>query len=120
MIERHGSTKGIEGLPVISQAVTHGGLVYLCGVTPDPEGDVGAQTRQVLRRVDKLLARAGSDKSRLLSAQIWLADMSDFDEHNDEWNAWVDQDNPPARACVQSPLWKPGMLVEIMATAVAS
>jgi enamine deaminase RidA (YjgF/YER057c/UK114 family) len=46
--------------------------------------------------------------------------MSDFDEHNEEWNAWVDQDNPPARACVQSPLWKPGMLVEIMATAVAA
>ena len=120
MIERHGSTKGIEGLPVISQAVVHGGLVYLCGVTPDPEGDVATQTRQVLGRIDKLLARAGSDKSQLLSVQVWLADMADFDEHNEAWNAWVDEDNPPARACVQSPLWKQGMLVEIMATAVAS
>src|SRR4051794_6399207 len=107
MIERHGSTKGIADLPVISQVVVRDDTVYLCGVTPDPVGDVATQTRQVLERVDKLLARAGSDRSRLLSAQIWLRDMSDFDAHNEAWNAWVDQDNPPARACVQSELWRP-------------
>ena len=119
MIERQGKTTDIPGLPAISQVVTHNGLVYLCGVTPDPSGDITTQTRQVLQRVDGLLHRAGTDKSRLLSAQVWLSDMALFDEHNLAWNEWVDQHNPPARACVESPLWQKGMLVEVMATAAA-
>jgi enamine deaminase RidA (YjgF/YER057c/UK114 family) len=118
MIERHGNTTGIPGLPAISQVVTHDGLVYLCGVTPDPSGDITTQTRQVLERVDTLLRRAGTDKSRLLTAQVWLSDMALFDEHNVAWNEWVDQHNPPARACVQSRLWRDGMLVEVTAMAV--
>jgi enamine deaminase RidA (YjgF/YER057c/UK114 family) len=117
MIQRYGNTRGLEGIPVISQAVESGGLVYLCGVTPDPVGEVRAQTNQVLERIDALLDRAGTDKSRLLTAQIWLADMRDFDDHNQVWNEWVDGANPPARACVQAELWRPGMLVEIMVTA---
>jgi enamine deaminase RidA (YjgF/YER057c/UK114 family) len=120
MIERHGSTKGMADLPVISQLVVRDDTVYMCGVTPDPVGDVVTQTHQVLARVDKLLARAGSDRSQLLSAQVWLRDMEDFDAHNAAWNEWVDQDNPPARACVQSELWQPGMLVEVMATAAVA
>ncbi len=116
VIERHGNTTRIPGLPTISQVVVKDDLVFLCGVTPDPGAEVYTQTQQVLQRVDALLARAGTDKSRLLSPQVWLADMSDFDEHNRAWNAWVDPACPPARACVQSRLWQPGLLVEVMVT----
>ena len=115
-IARHGVVSG-PGLPVISKAVAWGGIVYLCGVTPDPGGDITAQTRQVLERIDRLLAVAGSDKSRLLTAQVWLSDMSLFEAHNAAWNAWVDPNNPPARVCVRAELWQPQMLVEIMVTA---
>jgi enamine deaminase RidA (YjgF/YER057c/UK114 family) len=66
---------------------------------------------------DELLAGAGTDKSKLLTAQVWLADMSDFSEHNEEWNTWVDLANPPVRACVQATLILPTLLVEIMVTA---
>jgi enamine deaminase RidA (YjgF/YER057c/UK114 family) len=107
-------------IPIISFATVHNDIVYLCGVTADPDhlGDVKDQTRQVLDRIDRLLIWAGSDKSKLLSVQVWLADMTHFADHNSVWNAWVDAKNPPARACLQSPrLWRPGMLVEIMATA---
>jgi enamine deaminase RidA (YjgF/YER057c/UK114 family) len=117
MIERYGNTSSLEGIPTISQAVVRDDTVYLCGVTPDPKGDVKAQTAQVLERVDALLELAGTQKSNLLTAQVWLADMGDFDAHNEVWNEWVDADAPPARACVQAELWRPGMLVEIMATA---
>jgi len=116
-ITRIGIVPGENGLPVISKAVIRGDIVYLCGVTPDPVGDVAAQTRQVLERIDRLLAVAGTDKSKLLTAQVWLADMSLFEAHNAAWNAWVDCANPPARACVGAPLYRPGMLVEIMVTA---
>jgi enamine deaminase RidA (YjgF/YER057c/UK114 family) len=121
MIERHGNTKGMGvGLPVISLAVVRDSTVYVCGVTPDPVGDVTTQTKQVLGRLDTLLERAGTNRSQLLSAQVWLADMSDFEAHNVAWNEWVDADNPPVRACVQAQLWQPGMLVEVMATAATT
>lgn len=110
----------ISVTPIISLAATHENIVHLCGVTADPVhlGDVKDQTTQVLERIDRLLARAGTDKSRLLSAQIWLTDMANFEAHNAAWNAWVDPKNPPVRACLQSPqLWLPGLLVEIMVTA---
>jgi enamine deaminase RidA (YjgF/YER057c/UK114 family) len=80
-------------------------------------GDVQAQTAQVLQRIDELLADAGTDKSKLLTAQVWLADMSLFAEHNEAWNAWVDPRNPPVRACVEARLTHPELLVEIMCTA---
>jgi enamine deaminase RidA (YjgF/YER057c/UK114 family) len=117
---RYGNTAGRAGLPIISQVVVHDGIAYVCGVTPDPVGDVATQTRQVLERIDRLLAQAGTDKSRLLTSQVWLADMRLFDAHNAAWNAWVDPKNPPVRACVQAKLWRPGMLVEIMVTAAAA
>jgi enamine deaminase RidA (YjgF/YER057c/UK114 family) len=112
-----GIVEGNCGLPVISRVVEHAGIVYLCGVTADPVGDVTTQTREVFRRVDKLLASAGTDKSRLLSAQVWLSDMKDFQAHNAAWNEWVDPRHPPVRACVQAELWRPGMRVEVMVTA---
>ena len=115
-IARYGVVS-VPGLPLISKAVAYGGIVSLCGVTPEPVGDITAQTRQVLERIDRLLAAAGTDKSKLLTAQVWLADMSLFEAHNAAWNAWVDPRNPPVRVCVRAELWQPQMLVEIMVTA---
>jgi enamine deaminase RidA (YjgF/YER057c/UK114 family) len=116
-IERMEIVKPATGLPCISRVVVRGDMVYLCGVTPDPIGDVQVQTRQVLERIDRLLASAGTNKTKLLTAQVWLADMRMFEAHNATWNEWVDQENPPVRACVGAALWKPNMLVEIMVTA---
>jgi enamine deaminase RidA (YjgF/YER057c/UK114 family) len=116
-ITRHQITDGCNRLPIISRALVHGDVVYLCGVTPDPVGDIKVQTKQVLERVDRLLKAAGTDKSRLLTAQVWLSDMRLFEDHNEAWNEWVDPKNPPVRACVRADLWRPNMLVEIMVTA---
>jgi enamine deaminase RidA (YjgF/YER057c/UK114 family) len=116
-IERHLIMESSGLRPIISRAVVHDGLVHLCGVTPDPVGDITVQTRQTLERIDKLLAVAGTDKSKLLSAQVWLSNMRLFRAHNLAWNEWVDADNPPVRACVQAELFDPGLLVEIMVTA---
>ncbi len=103
--------------PIIAATVVRGDTVYLSGVIPDPGGDVRSQTAQVLRRIDDHLRAAGTDKSRLLTAQVWLADMATFVEHNEAWNEWVDPANPPVRACVQAQLIHPSLLVEIMVTA---
>jgi enamine deaminase RidA (YjgF/YER057c/UK114 family) len=116
-ITRHLILDSSNFKPIISSAVVHGNMVYLCGVTADPVGDITAQTRQVLQRIDELLEQAGTNKSKLLSAQVWLADMRFFRQHNLAWNEWVDPKNPPVRACVQAELFAPGLLVEIMATA---
>ncbi len=122
-IQRIGSTEGLKDvfgvkvLPVISLAVVHNGIVSTCGVTAEPTGDVKVQTQKVLASIDGLLEKAGTDKSKLLTAYVWLADMQDFEEHNSVWNEWVDRQNPPVRFCVQSSLWRPNILVEIMVTA---
>ena len=107
-----------RGQPIISQAVVHDNVAYFAGITPDPiVGDIKAQTAQVLRRVDELLKLAGTDKSKLLSAQIWIADMRLFEDHNVVWNEWVDPENAPVRACLTTEFWRPGMLVEVMVVA---
>ncbi|NOT09456.1 MAG: RidA family protein [Gemmatimonadales bacterium] len=116
-IQRVGITDGAGGMPRLSRAVIHGETVYLCGVVPDPSGGVADQTRQVLERIDQLLATTGTNKSRLLTAQIWLSDMKHFAAMNGVWNAWVDPTDPPVRACVQAELYHPEVLVEIMVTA---
>lgn len=105
----------------MSQAVVHGGTVHLAGQVAQnaPGGTIGEQTRDILARIDKLLAEAGSDKSRLLSATIWLTDMRDFAEMNAVWDAWVAPGNTPARACVESRLAVQHYNVEIMVTAAA-
>jgi enamine deaminase RidA (YjgF/YER057c/UK114 family) len=105
-----------EGVPIISRVVEHGETVYVCGMLPDPIGDIAAQTKQVLDRVDSALNLAGTNKSKLLTAQVWLADMRDFEAHNAVWNAWVDPQNAPVRACVRANLVR-NCLVEIMVTA---
>lgn len=116
-IKRREILDGSNGGPILARSVTRGDTVYLSGITPDPGGDVRAQTRQVLARIDKLLADAGTDKSKLLTAQVWLTDMRWFAEMNAEWNAWVDRENAPARACVGAPLYHPDVFVEIQVTA---
>ncbi|MCB1429771.1 MAG: RidA family protein [Nitratireductor sp.] len=102
--------------PRMSQAVIHNGTVYLAGQVGDG-ANVSEQTRDILAKIDSLLARAGSDKSHLLSAQIWLADMTTFAEMNAVWEAWVDPANTPARATVESSLAARQYVVEIMVTA---
>ena len=100
--------------PRMSQAVVHGDTVYLAGqVADDPSADVAGQTRQILAKIDALLAEAGSDKTRILSANIWLADISTFGEMNQVWDAWVPQGHAPARATVESKLAAPQYRVEI-------
>jgi enamine deaminase RidA (YjgF/YER057c/UK114 family) len=115
-ITRHEYPLKGEGRPIISRVVEHGDTVYVCGTLPEPVGDITAQTRQVLDRVDDALKLAGTDKSRLLSAQVWLADMKMFEAHNAVWNAWVDPRNAPVRACVRADLVR-NCLVEIMVIA---
>jgi len=98
----------------MSQAVVHGDLVFLAGqVADEPSADVRGQTEQVLRKIDRLLAEAGSDKTKILSATIWLADIATFDEMNAVWDPWVAKGNAPARACVEAKLARPQYKVEI-------
>jgi enamine deaminase RidA (YjgF/YER057c/UK114 family) len=112
------SIKRIKPGPRMSQAVVHGNTVYLAGQVADtPASSVGEQTNEVLAKIDRLLKEAGTDKSRLLSANIWLADIGRFDEMNQVWDAWVAPGNTPARATVQSALARPTHLVEIMVVA---
>ncbi|WP_395173862.1 RidA family protein [Roseibium alexandrii] len=106
--------------PRMSQAVVHGGLVWLAGQVGDPGESVADQTTVILQKIEKLLADAGSDKSRLLQATIWLASMDDFAEMNEIWDAWVDPANPPARACGESKLATPEYTVEIIVVAATS
>jgi enamine deaminase RidA (YjgF/YER057c/UK114 family) len=101
-----------------SQAVVHGDLVYLAGHTAtNPADGVYEQTREILADIDAHLAAAGSDKSKLLSASIWLPDIETFGEMNRAWDEWVDQDNKPARATVEARLASPDYKVEIAAIA---
>lgn len=108
----------IDPGPRMSRAVVHGDTVYLAGhVSKEPIGSVRGQTEAILRNIDARLAQAGTDRSKLLSATIWLTDIATFDEMNAAWEAWVDPANPPARATVEARLAAPEYLVEIMVTA---
>ncbi len=101
----------------MSEAVIHGDTVYLAGQVGEPGEDVTAQTKTTLAEIDALLAQAGTDKSRILMATIWLADIADFDAMNAVWDAWVDKANPPARATSEGKLASPEYLVEIIVVA---
>lgn len=101
-----------------SRAIIHGGLVYLAGqVADDRAGDITQQTRAVLAKVDDLLAQAGTDKSRVLTAQIWLGTMDDFNGMNAVWDAWVVPGSTPTRCCGKVELTDPGWRIEIVVTA---
>ncbi|WP_409019299.1 RidA family protein [Brevundimonas vesicularis] len=101
----------------MSEAVIHGQTIYLAGQLGEPGQDVAAQTATALAEIDALLAECGSDRSKILMAQIWLADIADFEEMNRAWDAWVDQANPPARATCEARLFAPEYKVEIVVTA---
>ncbi|MBI5170586.1 MAG: RidA family protein [Candidatus Eisenbacteria bacterium] len=104
--------------PRLSGVVIHGDTVYLAGhVVADRSLGVKGQTEAILKRIDERLAEAGTDKTRLLSVTIYLADIATFDEMNEAWDAWVDRAAAPARATVGAALASPEYLVEISAIA---
>lgn len=112
------SIKRIETGPRMSKAVVHGDTVYLAGIVADDNSkDTADQTRQILAEIDRLLALAGSEKAKILKANIWLSDMADFAAMNGQWDAWVPQGHTPARATVEAKLATPAYKVEIMVVA---
>jgi enamine deaminase RidA (YjgF/YER057c/UK114 family) len=107
-ITRNGSGKRM------SQMVVYANFAFSAGqVADDPSQDVKGQTTQILAKIDKLLAEIGSDKTKILSANIWLADYTSFADMNEVWDAWVPEGHAPARACVESKLAFPQYTVEI-------
>ena len=111
IVRHHTSTR-------MSQAVEHNGVVYLAGqVGDDPTADVKTQTQQILDKTDTLLGECGTDKSRLLWAQLWVTDMRYFGAMNEVWDAWVSEGSAPARAGLCSALAGPDYKVEIMVMA---
>ncbi|HZY99255.1 MAG TPA: RidA family protein [Candidatus Baltobacteraceae bacterium] len=108
MIER------IEPGPRMSKAVVHNGTVYTAGqVAGDTSADAAGQTQQILAKIDGILAAAGSDKSRVLYATVWLADIASYDAMNAVWDAWIAPGNAPARATAEARLAGPQYAVEI-------
>jgi enamine deaminase RidA (YjgF/YER057c/UK114 family) len=112
------SAKRINAGARMSDVVIHNGTAYLAGKVPaDTSADIGGQTADVLKQIDALLAQAGSSKSHLLRAEIFLADIKDFAGMNKVWDAWVDPKATPARATIEAKLARPEIRVEIMVIA---
>ena len=103
--------------PRMSQAVVHNGVVYVAGQVAAPGEDAAIQTRAILASIDRLLTEADTDKSRLLTATIWLADMADFNAMNAVWEDWIDSANVPTRATGEVRLASAEYKVEIIVTA---
>lgn len=105
--------------PRMSQIVVHGDTVYLAGIVAQANKgkSVTDQTKEILATIDNYLAQAGTDKSKLLRANLWITDMANFAEMNAVWDAWVSPGNTPARACVEARLASPDYKVEIMVVA---
>lgn len=102
----------------MSEACIYGGIAYLAGQVPEtPHADIETQTREVLAAIDELLARAGSDKTKILRAQIYLSDVANFAGMNKVWDAWVVDGQAPARATVEAKMANPAWKVEIVVTA---
>ena len=111
-IQRHNVGKRL------SEIVVHNGVAYLAGEVPDDTSkDITGQTAEVLSKIERLLKQVGSDKTKLLSAQIFLPDMGDFAGMNKAWEAWVVPGQTPARATIEAKLANPGFKVEIMCIA---
>lgn len=108
-----------ENGPRMSRAVVHGDTVYLAGLTAEKSAgqSVAEQTKEILGRIDALLAQSGTDKSKLLQAVIWLQDIRVVDEFNKVWDAWVVAGSCPARACIEARLQSPAKMIEIQVTA---
>ncbi|MBT2323887.1 RidA family protein [Variovorax paradoxus] len=106
--------------PRLSETAVHNGTIYLAGQVPDDTTqDIRGQTSQVLAMVDRLLAEAGSDKSRILMMQIFLADIGDITAMNEVWDSWIPAGHTPPRATVQAAMAKPAYKIEIVVTAAA-
>jgi enamine deaminase RidA (YjgF/YER057c/UK114 family) len=105
--------------PRMSKAVVHGNTVYVAGVIGEKSlgKSIGEQTKEILSLIDGFLAKAGTDKSKLLTATIWLSDIRTVDEMNKVWDAWVVAGSTPARACIEALLQGPDKNVEIQVTA---
>lgn len=110
--------KRIECGQRMSQAVVANGMVWLAGQVGQPGSPAADQTRAILAQIDTLLKKSGTNKNRIVSAQIWLADMDDFAAMNAEWDAWVPQGHAPARATGEARLATPAHKVEIIVTAL--
>lgn len=105
----------------LSEMAVHDGTAYLAGQVPDDATqDIRGQTRQVLAMVDALLARAGSDKTQILMAQVFLADLADYDGMNEAWDAWVPAGHAPPRATVQAALARKDWRIEVVVTAACA
>ena len=112
------SVKRFENGTRFCRVLSHNGTVYLAGMTADDtSGDVIQQTRDTLAKIDRYLAMAGSNKSKLLTAVIWLRDIADFDRMNSVWDEWIDRSNMPVRATVEARMAGDSYRVEIMVTA---
>lgn len=104
--------------PTLCRAVEYGNLVFIAGTTAtNRSGDAKAQTEEILTKIDGLLAECGTDKSKILSANVWVADMNEKPLMDAAWLAWVDPNNKPVRACVEAKLGTAETRVEIMVTA---
>ena len=104
----------------MSQTVVAGGFVFLAGQVPTSTGEsVTAQATEILQRIERMLVDAGTDKTRLVTANVWLTDAKHFADFNAVWDAWVPEGHAPTRACVQSGLMRPGIDVEVAVTALA-
>jgi enamine deaminase RidA (YjgF/YER057c/UK114 family) len=114
--------KRIESNKRASRAVVFNGMVFIAGATADDRSqDIQGQTKQALAKIEKFLADAGTDKSRLLSAQIWIKDIAkDFAGMNEIWDAWTAPNAAPTRATAQCEMGAPDVLVEIIVTAAVS
>jgi enamine deaminase RidA (YjgF/YER057c/UK114 family) len=103
---------------ILAKAVEYHNFVFLQGMTArDSSRDVKGQTADILEQIDQALETHGTDKTRLLQAQIWVKDIRDREALNEVWSAWLPRDGAPVRACVQADLADPRLLVEIMVTA---
>jgi len=121
-IEKHMSNNELKRAHVgkrLSEYAVYNGVVYLAGQVPevDPKADIRGQTREVLGHIDRLLAEAGSDKTRILSCQIFLKDVDQIGAMNEVWDEWVAQGNTPPRATVEARLANPDYLIEVVVTA---
>lgn len=108
-----------QGTGRMSRIVEHNNTIYLCGQVGNRGDSVADQTATTLQKIDDLLASVGSNKDRILSATVWLSDMTDFAAMNDVWDAWVTDGFEPARACGEAKLASPELKVEILIIAAA-
>ena len=116
-IDRYGHVEG-PGRPTMNLGIAYGDWISICTTAKNRPADAEDQTRQIFAAFDGYLAEAGTDKSKLLTAQVWLRDMADYDAMNTAWNDWIDPANPPTRSCMRADMGRPDSLVEIRITAV--